>query len=148
VTLPDRHRDSEAKERERKLVEYSDHRQHITLSKIYRAAVSFLRDKGHHIILEDTRYLEEHENDVDSEGFNDTPRLKIKMIEASNGQLFYFIDELNRKVMDRGGTIRINLSPTRSPSPSPPGPPVGRRRGSLASSSQAGLLRLRSSYFF
>jgi hypothetical protein len=108
-TLPDRHR--EAKERERKLVEYSDHRQHITLSEIYRAAVSFLRDKGHHIILEDTKYLEERENDVDSEGFNDTPRLKIKMIEASNGQLFYFIDELKRKVMDLGGTIRIASYP-------------------------------------
>ena len=76
--LPDRHR--EAKERECKRVEYSDHGQHITLSEIYRAAV-----------LEDTKHLEEHasENDVDSEGFNKTPRLKIKMIEASNGQLFF-----------------------------------------------------------
>jgi hypothetical protein len=73
-TLTDCHR--EAKEREHKLVEYSDHRKHTTLSKVYRADISFLRNKGHHIILKDKKYLEEHENDVDSEGCNNTHRLK------------------------------------------------------------------------
>jgi hypothetical protein len=84
--FPDCHQ--EVKEKKRKLVEYSDHRKDITLSKIYSAAINFLCNKGHHIILENTKYLEEHESDVDIEGFNGTSRLKIKMIEASNGQLF------------------------------------------------------------
>ena len=45
-TLPDRH--WEAKERERKRVEYSDHRQHITLSEPARLSVrvSRVRNSG------------------------------------------------------------------------------------------------------
>jgi hypothetical protein len=84
--LPDCHQ--EAKEKEHNLVEYSDHRMYITLAEVYRAAINSLSNKGHHIILEDKKYSEEHENDVDREGCNNMPRLKIKMIEACNGQLF------------------------------------------------------------